>query len=147
MSYYRIFYIFLILLTACAKQEKENQANLANINVMIGYEHLKLKNYSKAKQSFMHAWQISPKSSKTNAALAYYFAITHQANYAELFFKKAIHYAIVDKGRYWNNYGSFLCSIGRYREGKKYLLIAAKDVNYVSNAKAFDNAKLCDIIT
>jgi type IV pilus assembly protein PilF len=42
-----------------------------------------------------------------------------------------------------NNYGSYLCRHGHYKESEGYFLKAVKDVNYLHRAGAYENAGLC----
>ena len=141
-----INFILLIFLTSCvgsySDQHYMNKKKLSNLTLKIGYEYLLSKDLPQAKKYFLSAYHLAPKSSRTNMALAYYFSLVEHNKYADFFFRKSIYYA-KNKGAYWNNYGIYLCDHGKFLEGEKYLLWAAKDVNYTNNAIAYENASFC----
>lgn len=141
----------LILLQACQSKatfnaeqsmqtRKQNEA--ASYNTQLGLVYLKQGERPRAKRKLLTALKLAPKSPDVNAAMAYYLEMTGDIKQARIFYKKALSLAS-NRGVQLNNYGAFLCRLGRYKQAEGYFLNAVKDVYYVNSAGAYENAGLC----
>jgi type IV pilus assembly protein PilF len=104
--------------------------------------YLKQGDRLRAKRKLLSALDLSPNSADVNAAIAYYFEKTGEIKQARIFYKKALSLA-PNSGSQLNNYGSFLCRLGSYKEAEGYFIRAVSDVRYINTAGAYENAGLC----
>lgn len=131
------------LLQACqnmAPIEKRREAS--SFNLQLGMAYLKQGDSPRAKRKLLKALALDPNSTAANSALGYYFEKTADMAKAEQFYHRALVLA-QDSGEALNNYGTFLCRLGRYRESVIYFQRAVNDVNYINTAAANENAGLC----
>ncbi len=117
----------------------------SDYNVQLGVGYLRQGNYDRAKQKLLLALQQNPNSSTANAAMAYFLEKTGDDSSAEDFYQKAISNA-KDPGAAENNYGTFLCRRGRYKEAEVQFMKAVSDMNYIKPANAYENAGLCAML-
>lgn len=138
-----------MLLQACQQKmlwhteqitQKQNEA--ATYNTQLGIAYLQQGDRPRAKRKLLTALKLAPHSASVNAAMAYYLETTGEVQKARTFYKKALSLA-VNSGAQLNNYGTFLCRLGRYKQAEGYFLNAVKDVNYINSAGAYENAGLC----
>ncbi|KTD28774.1 fimbrial biogenesis and twitching motility protein PilF [Legionella maceachernii] len=122
--------------------QAQKQKDAASYNTQLGMIYLKQGDRPRAKRKLLAALKLAPKSSEVNAAMAYYFEMTGNTKQARIFYKKALSLAS-NSGAQLNNYGTFLCRLGRYKQAEGYFLNAVKDVYYVNSAGAYENAGLC----
>lgn len=116
----------------------------ASYNTQLGLAYLKQGDTARAKRKLLLALDFAPKSSETNAAMAYFLEKTGDINTAKTYYQKAL--ALDPKsGAQLNNYGAFLCRTGNYKAADSYFLQAVNDVNYIHTAGAYENAGLCAI--
>lgn len=140
----------LIVLQACQhkmlnteqsiRSQKQNDA--ATYNTQLGIAYLKQGDRPRAKRKLLTALNLAPDSADVNAAMAYYLETTGELNEARIFYKKALSLAS-NSGTQLNNYGTFLCRLGQYKQAEGYFLNAVKDVHYINSAGAYENAGLC----
>ena len=115
----------------------------ALLNVEMGEAYLAQGQVTRAKQKFMHALELKPKLPEAHSSFGYFYESVGDATEAEVHYKKAISYSDKNKGKFYNNYGTFLCRQGRFREADKAFKNAIADKQYIKTAEAFENAGLC----
>lgn len=143
--------LFLVLLQSCQQNAefKSQQAALiqkksdaASYNMQLGMAYLKQGDRSRAKRKLLTALELAPHSADTNVAMAYYLEQAGDVQEARIYYQKALSLA-PKSGAQLNNFGTFLCRLGRYKEADDYFLNAVKDIQYVHTAAAYENAGLC----
>lgn len=140
----------LILLQACQHEmlnteqsiRSQKQKDAAIYNTQLGIAYLKQGDRPRAKRKLLSALNLAPHSADVNAAMAYYLEKTGDLKEARIFYKKALSLA-ANSGTQLNNYGTFLCRLGKYKQAEGYFLNAVKDVHYINSAGAYENAGLC----
>lgn len=134
-------------LSACATnhqvdKEQDPQTKVAEINIQLGLKYLEMKNYSRAKQKLLLALEENPKLPETNYALAYFYEASGDKKLADQYYLNAIALA-PKRGDVQNNYGTFLCRSGQYKEAIRHFEMAAQDKEYLDPASAYENAGWC----
>lgn len=122
------------------KSLKSNEA--ASLNMQLGMEYLKQGDTLRAKKKLLKALAEDPNSADIQSALAYYFEKTGDGFNAEKHYRQAYKLA-PNQGEQLNNYGAYLCRIGRYRQSELYFQKAVLDVHYMNTANAYENAGFC----
>lgn len=151
----KIIKIFLIinlcmLLMACStfsssSNDRVDKPIAAMDNVELGLAYLHEGDRVRAKTKLLLALCQAPHSPIALDAMAYFFEVSQQDVQADKYYQKALAYA-PHNGAVLNNYGVFLCKIGRYQEAEQYLTQAAHEQDYVHTAKAYENAGLCALM-
>lgn len=108
----------------------------------LGLEYLKQGDRVKAKKKLLSALAQAPASADAQAAMAYYYEQTADTEQARTHYLKALDLS-KHSGAQLNNYGTFLCGKGQYKESIEYFLKAVKDNTYLHTAGAYENAGLC----
>ncbi len=121
---------------------KPDYQKAAMLNVELGEAYLGQGNIARAKQKFMHALKLKPEMPEAHSSLAYFYETVNDVAEAELHHKEAINYGD-GKGRFYNNYGTFLCRQGRYNEADRAFNKALQDKQYIKTADVYENAGLC----
>lgn len=138
--------IFLLNITACTLQQHEQTINTnsaaANDNMQLGLAYLQQGDRVLAKQKLLLALQQDKNSAQVQDAMAYFLEVMGNTHQAEIYYLRALQLA-AHSGAALNNYGVFLCRIGKYEESEKQFLAATQDPNYLNTAKAYENAGLC----
>lgn len=148
---YFLIIIFLMLQACHSSDDKDdvvsNKTDLnkaATFNVQLGLGYLKQGDRPRAKKKLLTAMAQEPNSPDVNAALAYYFEHTSENDQAKKYYLKAISLS-ANSGTQLNNYGTFLCRQGDFKNAEVFFLKAVKDENYVHTSGAYENAGLCAI--
>lgn len=121
------------------KAEKRLQA--AKANTQLGMAYLQKHEIQHAKQKLLLALDEAPKLPEAWYAMAYLMEVTGDPN-ANRYYLKAIDLA-PKKGDVHNNYGTYLCRNGEYKEAVQHFMIAIRDPDYLESASAYENAGLC----
>lgn len=137
----------VILLSACATTSKPNEKEAkaiatAKINDRLGLAYLEQKDIARAKQKFLLALDEAPNIPDTWFSMAYFLEVTGEKEEAKTYYLKSVALA-PKRGDVHNNYGTFLCRSGNYQESIQQFDLAAKDINYVDTASAYENAGSC----
>lgn len=122
--------------------KKPDLHKAASFNVQLGLGYLKQGDRSRAKKKLLTAFHQEPQSPDVNAALAYYFEQSSELDEAKKYYLKAIALSS-NGGAQLNNYGTFLCRQGEYKNADTYFMKAVQDIQYVHTAGAYENAGLC----
>lgn len=114
----------------------------ALLNVEMGEAYLAQGQVPRAKQKFIHALELKPKLPEAHTSIGYFYEKVGDLVEAEHHYKQAISYGN-GKGRFYNNYGTFLCRQARFKEADKAFNNAIKDKQYIKTAEVYENAGLC----
>lgn len=137
------------ILTSCGVMSSQSQqyeesaeTRTAKINAQLGIAYLEQQRIFLAKKKLLLALKQDPTIPEPWYSMAYYYETTGNTKEADEYYQKAIE---VSKGRgdAENNYGTFLCRTGKYKEAVNHFVIAAKDSEYLTPADAYENAGLC----
>lgn len=142
-----VMIVSTIVLTSCSKTPtvKDETVNLtaaSDINTRLGMSYLEQGDVRRAKQRFLKALQEAPDNPASWYSMGYFFEVTGNNAEAEKYFKHAISLAPAN-GNAKNNYGTFLCHTGRYREGIQQFFAAVNSPNYLDMIGAYENIGIC----
>jgi type IV pilus assembly protein PilF len=151
---FQIKFLFLLFISyfllSCSSTPKssnekmsENQnIETAKINTQLGIAYLDQGNVFRAKQKLLLALDEAPQIPETWYSMAYFYETTGNNKLANKYYLKSVEIA-PKRGDVQNNYGTYLCRVGDYKESIQHFLLAAQDTNYLDTASAYENAGLC----
>ena len=119
-----------------------NPAEAARTNAKLGLAYLEKGLYPASKERLLTAINDDPKIAAGWYSMAYYLEKTDDNTEAEIYYRKAISIE-PHSGSAKNNYGTFLCRLGRYQEAIHQFLSAANETDYLEVAQAYENAGIC----
>lgn len=121
---------------------KPDYYKAALLNVEMGQLYLAQGQTNRAKQKLVHALELQPKMPEAHSAIGYFYETVGDLDTAEKHYNQAINFGS-GKGRYYNNYGTFLCRQKRFKEADRAFNNALRDKQYIKTAEVFENAGLC----
>ncbi|HBO37261.1 MAG TPA: type IV pilus biogenesis/stability protein PilW [Pasteurellaceae bacterium] len=138
--------LFSLFLSACVSQPPDTpdfdkqQAAKARIELGLGY--LAQHNNELAKLNFDKALSYTPDYYLVHSALAYFYQQMGDVAQAEKSYIKAIN---LDgkQGDVYNNYGTFLCTQGKFEQAYKQFSVALNSPDYYRQADTYENMVLC----
>ncbi len=147
MMRWKIFLLSLyFFLTACQKVEvnkvQENLSQAAEYNAELGLSYLSENQLEVAQEKLALATTQDPANLYVLLAEAYFFQKTRREAIADQFYQKALQ-TFPQNTEVLNNYGAYLCHLGRYREGIHYLTLAQADIYYAHPKTISENLKIC----
>lgn len=127
--------------TPPAPSTKNNLA-AAQANLNLGLDYLQAQDTENAKNKIMLAMKEEPDYAPVWYTMGYFDEVTKHLSLAEADYQHAI---MLDKtsGMANNNYGTFLCRNGRYKEAIAQFMIAANQTEYLHAGGAYENAGIC----
>jgi type IV pilus assembly protein PilF len=137
----------LTLLVSCTTEKVNQSTDLSeasSLNVQLGLRYLHAGNTSRAKQKLLQAVKQKT-SAQSYGAMAYFYEQTSENKMAEKFYLKAIGQNS-QAGAGHNNYGAFLCRVGKYAQAEQQFQLAVDDVNYTNDGSVYENAGLCALL-
>lgn len=140
--------IAFLLLQSCQYNNTESNAkkiklnDAALYNTQLGLAYLKQGDRPRAKQKLLRALVQAPGSPEVNTAMAWFMEQSGDMDNAQVYYRKAMTMAR-GKGAPLNNYGSFLCRRGQYKQADIYFQRAIKDPGYEHMASVYENAGVC----
>lgn len=142
--------LFTFFLLSCSsmngtnteEQELAKNKKIAEINIQLGMGYLERKDMERAKQKLLYALQKSPQLPEAWYSMAYFQETTGNKQEARKDYLKSLELA-PKRGDVQNNYGTFLCHNGEYRESITHFIAATQDPDYLYLAGAYENAGLC----
>jgi type IV pilus assembly protein PilF len=138
-----IISILLIGLNACSTMTpRVTNPTAAKYNVELGLGYLKQGNVIRAKQKLLLALKQDPRNPIVQDAMGYFLENTGELKQAAVHYRRAVELA-PRSGAAQNNYGTFLCRVGRYPESIQYFLAAVQDPAYLHTSLAYENAGKC----
>lgn len=142
----------LIALTGCASSGGADNSKLGNKNqeaedaaalqVKLGQGYLSEGELETARDKLKRALELNPSSVDAHTLMAVLSERINRPKAAEEFYLKATKLKPED-GSVNNNYGAFLCSVGRFEEADPYFERALEDPFYRTPAVASTNAGVC----
>ena len=146
----RVFVLVLVLfLAACSsvdKKEEEQGKNrkVAETNTVLGQEYMQRGQYEVAMEKLKRAVAQDHTYAPAHTVLAVLYETLGEMDLAETQYREALKYDPND-GDTNNNYGAFMCRIGKYKGTDQYFLKAVKDPFYKTPAIAYANAGKCSL--
>ncbi len=132
-----------LILYGCSNPQLVRQRHRAAVyNTELGIDYLQRGALALAKQRLDQAERENPDSPNVQSARALLFERLLEPARADRAFRRALALAPHNPD-YQNDYAVYLCSSGRYAQGVKYFLEAARNPLYLTPADAFDNAGVC----
>jgi type IV pilus assembly protein PilF len=122
-----------------------DNVSAAHTNVKLGLAYLKQGMYPESKKALITALSEDPKLASVWYSAAYFLEITGHEKQAEKYYRKAIDVK-PHSGSAKNNYGTFLCRVGREQEGIKQFIAATHESSYLNVAGAYENAGTCALM-
>ncbi len=141
-----IFWVLILNLAACSIFSRSKVPvtgpQVAGTNVQLGLAYLQSGDVQRAKQKLLLAEQQAPASIESQGAMGYFLESTGNLSQAEAYYRRAV---ILNpkSGAAQNNYGTFLCRRGNYKEADRHFLLALQDPSYLNTAQVYENAGLC----
>lgn len=133
-----------MLLSACAAQREasERNARLVELHTQLGAGYMQRGQLDVATQELEYALALDSDDVQANNMMALLQARLKDPVKAQKYFERAIAAAPLNSDAQ-NNYGAFLCDIGKYDEAVKRFENALKDPLYRTPELANLNAGLC----
>ena len=120
-------------------------AAAARTNTRLGLSYLQKGLYPQSKARLLASIKEDPNIAAGWYGMAYYLEKTGDPKEAEKYYKKAIDVE-PKSGAALNNYGTFLCRTGRYKQAIAEFLKAAHQRTYLDAAGAYENAGTCALM-
>lgn len=119
-----------------------NDMAAAQANLNLALDYLQAQDTENAKDKIMLAMREEPNYAPTWYTKGYFDEVTKHLPEAEADYKRAV---TLDKnsGMANNNYGTFLCRNGRYKEAIAQFITAANQSEYLHAGGAYENAGIC----
>lgn len=136
----------LLLASGCAStpggDKDSDNRKAAETNTALGRQYMDRGQYEVALEKLKRAVAFDETYAPAHTMLAVLYETIGQKDRAEKEYRLAVRYDPED-GDVNNNYGAFLCSVGRQREAERYFLAAVKDPFYETPQIALSNAGAC----
>lgn len=146
----------LCLLSACvsestyvANDRQVTQRNVDNTEaaktrISLGLNYLRRGDSTQALFNLERARTMAPNLPEVYNALAFYYQTVGEHVQAENAYKQAIARDANNADAY-NNYGAFLCQIGKFEDAERLLLTAIAKPGYIRVAESYENLALCQL--
>jgi type IV pilus assembly protein PilF len=121
-----------------------NLKEAAQLNTQLAIGYIQQKKYKPARDKLEKAIKQDPDNFEAYKILAYLYALVGLTEEAEIKYKEALDLKSDDPALS-NNYGEFLCNIGKYDEAQKHLKEAYSNPFYEARYLAQSNAGSCYI--
>jgi type IV pilus assembly protein PilF len=134
-----------LLLVACSSSPKKSDTELrraAETNTSLGRQYMDRGEYEVALEKLKRAVAYDKTYAPAHTMLAVLYETIGQMDEAGVEYRKAVQYDPQD-GSVNNNYGAFLCGVGKQKEAERYFLTAVEDPFYDTPAIALSNAGSC----
>lgn len=143
--------VLVLLLAACSTSgsiKKESAAtqreDAARINTDLGQQYLRQGKLEMAMEKLQRALSYDPGYADAHTVIAVLYERIGDEAQAEKHYRRAAELQ-PRNGAALNNYGTFLCKLGRYEEAGKYFQRALADPFYKTPAVALTNAGTCQL--
>jgi type IV pilus assembly protein PilF len=116
--------------------------HLAELHTQLGFGYLREGKYDTAWKRLRRALEIAPNYPTAHNAMALLYEQLDKPKQSEAHYRRAIELDPADSGAR-NNYGRFLCNLGRSTEAVEQFLLATENPLYDTPEIAYTNAGLC----
>lgn len=137
--------LWVALLSACSASSDIKGANLAEaarINTQLGIDYMRKGQNNLALEKLKRAVEQDPEYAIAQSSLAFVYSRNGDAKLAERHYRKALALDAQNPAAR-NNFGVFLCGIGRTAEAEQLFAEAAQDRRYATPEAAWTNAGVC----
>ena len=137
--------ILLILLAGCSSTPNKSDEELrkaAETNTSLGRQYMERGQYEVALEKLKRAVAYDKTYAPAHSMLAILYETIGKPDQAGEEYRKAVQYD-PEGGEVNNNYGAFLCGIGKQKEAEPYFLVAIEDPFYPTPEVALSNAGAC----
>lgn len=131
--------VIIVLIVGCASH---SSAIDPQAHADMGLRYLQQGDVRRAEQHLQRAMQEAPDSVDALDAMAYYEESLQENTRAEVLYQQAVKRHPQSANAH-NNWGTFLCRHGRYREAIQQFTLASEIPRYVNVARAYENAGIC----
>ncbi|PKG40408.1 type IV pilus biogenesis/stability protein PilW [Psychromonas sp. Urea-02u-13] len=155
----RLFFVVLssvLFLSACVSSETSittkntgaghatqfDPKGAAETRVKLALVYLRKSNMQQAKENLDKALEYQPNDANIYRIFAYYYQRVNENDTAEEYYKKSLRIDSKNADTY-NNYGTFLCKLARYKEAEKAFVTAVEQSTYTGVANTYENAAVC----
>ena len=122
-----------------------DNAEAARTNVKLGLGYLAKGYYQQSKERLLSAIRDDSHIAAGWYGMAYYLEKTGDIKAADQYYQKALSVE-PHSGSAKNNYGTYLCRVGRYQDALHYFEAAVKESTYLDAASAYQNAGTCALM-
>ena len=139
--------VLVLLLTACTStpgpvDEESDARKAAETNTALGQGYMQREQYEIALEKLKRAVAYDNTYAPAHTVLGILYETIGELDLAEKEYAEAVTYD-PDDGDINNNYGAFLCSVGKGKGADQYFLKAVKDPFYKTPEVAYLNAGNC----
>lgn len=147
MKHCWVMFLLALVVTGCAgtgekRAVSEEARKTAEINTSLGREYMSRGQNEVALEKLRKAVAADPGYAPGHTMIAVLYEQIGEMELAGRHYEKAIK-ASPRNGDVNNNYGVFLCGVGRYAEAEQHLLQSVKDPFYATPEVAYANAGSC----
>jgi len=148
MKNMRLVVLFLVLfVAACASSsstKEEDNRKAAETNTSLGQAYMQREQYEVALEKLKRAVAQDKTYAPAHTLLGVLYETLGELDLAEHEYEAAVKYD-PDDGDVNNNYGAFLCRIGKGKQADTYFMQAVKDPFYETPQIAYANAGNCSL--
>ena len=141
-----VLLVLILLITACTtsgrEDELKNNRKAAETNTYLGQGYMQREQYEIALEKLKIALAYDMTYAPAHTVLGVLYETLGDLEQAEKEYAAAVKYDASD-GDVNNNYGAFLCRIGKGKGAEQYFLKAVKDLFYRTPEIAYSNAGYC----
>jgi len=135
----------LLLLLACSStqtQSSNENRRAAETNTALGRQYMQRGDYEIALEKLKRAIAYDKTYAPAHTMLAVLYETIGEMDDAGVEYRRAVQYDPKD-GSVNNNYGAYLCGVGKHDEAERYFLTAVEDPFYDTPEVALANAGSC----
>lgn len=135
-----------VVLAGCASQpelEGVDTQKAAEANAQLGLRYMQQGNYEVALKKLQKALNFDDSYGPAHHYLAELYRRLDKVEEADKHYRDAIYYSDDEDFSLYNNYGVFLCSHDRHKEGEKQFLKVLENPVYPRRDQVYENLGLC----
>jgi len=139
-----IVLLLVLFVSACAgsPQRDTEQEEAASSHLQLGVHYMRQGNLSAAKDNLERSLEFDNRNAMTHSTMALLYEQLNESRSAERHYRRALRLD-GDNPSIRNNYGTFLCRRGEYRDAEESLVQAAQNRLYQTPEVAWANAGSC----
>lgn len=134
--------LFVAGCSSSPERSDDDKRKAAETNTALGRQYMERGQYEVALEKLKRAVAFDRSYAPAHTMLGILYETIGETEEAGKEYRKAVDYDPKD-GDVNNNYGAYLCGLGRYAEAEPYFLAALKDPFYETPAVALSNAGSC----